>query len=123
MTRKLIAVAAALTGLAWAGTACGSPTQADTDSPVVFIVSPKADSTVSGQVAFSAQVFDGFGVAKVVFSVDGVVLAEDLAEPWGVLWGTQSAGNGPHALRVEATDFAGNVGFRSIGVTVDNSRQ
>lgn len=121
MTRKL--VAAALTALAWAGTACGSPTQSDTDAPVVFIVSPKADSTVSGQVAFSAQVFDGFGVAKVVFSVDGVVLGEDLAEPWGVLWGTQSAGNGPHALRVEATDFAGNVGFRSIGVTVDNSRQ
>ncbi len=121
MTRKL--VAAGLAGLAWAGAGCGNPAQADTDSPIVFIVSPKADSTVSGQVAFSAQVFDGFGVAKVVFKVDGVVLLEDLAEPYGVVWATQGAGNGPHALRVEATDFAGNVGFRSIGVTVDNSRQ
>lgn len=121
MTRKLFAIVVA--GLGWTGAACGTLTQADTDAPVVFIVSPKADSTVSGQVSFSAQVFDGFGVAKVVFSVDGVVLSEDVAEPWGALWGTQGAGNGPHALRVEATDFAGNVGFRSIGVTVDNSRQ
>ncbi len=121
MTRKL--AAATWLAFAWAAAGCGSPTQADTDTPVVFIVSPKADSTVSGQVAFSAQVFDGFGVAKVVFKVDGVVLAEDLAEPWGVIWSTQGSGNGPHALRVEATDFAGNVGFVSIGVTVDNSRQ
>ena len=121
MNRKL--PASAWFGLALVGAACNSAPQVDTDSPVVFITSPKADSTVGGQVAFSAQVFDGFGVAKVVFKVDGVTIGEDLAAPWGVLWSTQSAGNGPHALRVEATDPAGNSGFTSIGVTVDNSRQ
>lgn len=110
-------------GLAIAGAACNSAPQADTDSPAVFITSPKADSTVSGQVSFAAQVYDGFGVAKVVFKVDGNVIGEDLTFPWGVLWSTQSAGNGPHALRVEATDPAGNSGFTSISVTVDNSRQ
>ena len=110
-------------GLALVSLACGNPAQVDTDAPVVFITSPKADSTVGGLVSFTAQVFDGFGVAKVVFKVDGVVLVEDLTEPWGVLWGTVGAGNGRHALRVEATDFAGNTGFVSIGVTVDNSRQ
>jgi hypothetical protein len=31
------------------------------------------------------------------------------------------AGNGPHALRVEAVDPAGNIGFASIAVTVDNT--
>ena len=121
MTRRF--AIARWVGLGLAGLACGVPTQADTDSPVVFITSPKADSTVGGLVSFTAQVFDGFGVAKVVFKVDGVVLVEDLAEPWGALWGTVGAGNGRHALRVEATDFAGNTGFVSIGVTVDNSRQ
>ncbi len=121
MTRKY--ATAGWVGLALAGWACGTPTQVDTDAPVVFITSPKADSTVGGQVSFSAQVYDGFGVAKVVFKVDGVVLGEDLTEPWGVLWSTVGAGNGRHALRVEATDFAGNTGFTSIGVTVDNSRQ
>ena len=110
-------------GIALVGLACSNPAQVDTDAPVVFITSPKADSTIGGQVSFSAQVFDGFGVAKVVFKVDGVVLLEDLAAPWGVLWSTVGAGKGPHALRVEATDFAGNTGFVSIGVTVDNSRQ
>ena len=121
MTRQF--AIAGCVGLGLAGLACAVPTQSDTDAPVVFITSPKADSTVGGLVSFSAQVFDGFGVAKVVFKVDGIVLFEDLAEPWGVPWSTVGAGKGPHALRVEATDFAGNTGFVSIGVTVDNSRQ
>lgn len=109
--------------LALAAAACGTGPQSDTDTPVVFITSPKADSTVSGQVSFAAQVYDGFGVARVVFKVDGVVVGEDVSEPWGVLWSTIGAGNGAHALRVEATDPAGNTGFTSISVTVDNSRQ
>lgn len=120
MTRTFVAI---LTATVLLGGACNSAPQADTDTPLVFITSPKADSTVAGQVAFSAQVFDGFGVAKVVFKVDGTVLGEDVTEPWGVLWSTQGAGNGPHSLRAEATDFAGNTGFVSISVTVDNSKQ
>ncbi len=122
MSRKLVVLGALMVGLTGGG--CGDLTQADTDAPVVFIVSPKADSTVGGTVSFSAQVFDGFGVAKTIFSVDGVVLGEDLTgPPWSVLWNTQAAGNGPHALRVEAIDPAGNTGFNSIGVTVNNARQ
>ena len=122
MSRKLIVFGTLMIGLVGGG--CGELTQADTDAPVVFIVSPKADSTVAGQVAFSAQVYDGFGVAKAVFTVDGVVLGEDVAgPPWSILWNTQSAGNGLHALRVEAIDLAGNTGFTSISVTVNNARQ
>ena len=121
MIKKLALIGCS--GLALTGIACNSAPQADTDTPVVFITYPKADSTVGGQVSFAAQVYDGFGVAKVVFTVDGVVIGEDLTEPWGVLWTTVGSGNGPHALRVQATDPAGNTGFKSISVTVDNSRQ
>ena len=105
------------------GVACSLGEQVDTDAPVVTILSPQANSTVSGLVVFSAQVLDGFGVDKVRFLVDGNLLAEDQTEPYSVNWQTSGAGNGPHALRVEATDFAGNSSFTSIGVTVDNSRQ
>jgi len=106
------------------GAACGLPSeQADTDAPIVFITSPLADSTVGGTVAFSAQVFDGFGVASVKFMVDGRVVGEDVIEPFAVNWNTRGVGNGLHALRAEARDPAGNTGFTSISVTVDNTRQ
>jgi len=117
-------VVAGLAGaLVVAGVGCGGPTEAeDTDAPFVAIVSPKADSTVSGLVAFSAQVFDGFGIKAVRFQVDGQLLFEDLTEPYITNWNTLGAGNGPHTLRVEAEDFAGHTSFTSIGVTVDNQR-
>jgi hypothetical protein len=106
-----------------AGTACSITEQADTDTPVVIITSPSSESTVGGTVSFSAQVFDGFGIAKVEFMVDGAVIGEDLFTPFSTLWNTRASGDGNHALRVQATDHAGNTGFSSIGVTVDNSRQ
>lgn len=103
--------------------ACGSvTTQSDTDSPIVFITSPKADSTVGGAVAFTAQALDGFGVDSVVFKVDGVAIGTDLTDPFSVLWSTQAAGNGVHSLRAEAFDPSGNSGFASISVTVDNTK-
>ncbi|MBL8984901.1 MAG: hypothetical protein JNJ80_01430 [Gemmatimonadetes bacterium] len=102
---------------------CSLGEQVDTDAPVVGISSPKADSTVSGTVAFSAQVLDGYGVAKVEFLVDGVVVGEDLTAPYSYSWNTRAESNGPHGLRAQATDPSGNVGFASISVTVDNTRQ
>jgi len=116
-------IAGLVGALAIAGIGCGGPTEAeDTDAPFVAIISPMADSTVSGLVAFSAQVFDGFGIKAVRFEVDGELLFEDVSEPYTTNWNTLGAGNGPHALRVEAEDFAGHTAFTSIGVTVDNQR-
>jgi len=100
----------------------GSSEPVDTDAPFVAIISPKADSTVSGLVAFSAQVLDGFGIKVVRFKVDGEVIFEDLSDPYTTNWNTLGAGNGPHALRVEAEDLAGHTAFTSISVNVDNSR-
>lgn len=103
--------------------ACGNvTTQSDTDSPIVFITSPKADSTVGGTVAFSAQALDGFGVDSVVFTVDGAPVGVDITSPFGVQWNTRSYGNGVHALRATAFDPAKNTGFASISVTVDNTK-
>lgn len=113
----LAAVAAA------AGVGCSLGEQVDTDAPVVGISSPKADSTVSGTVSFAAQVLDGYGVAKVEFLVDGVVVGEDVTAPYSYNWNTRAESNGPHGLRAQATDPSGNVGFASISVTVDNTRQ
>jgi bacterial leucyl aminopeptidase len=113
----------------WAGLAslvvvsvgCGVGTQTDTDSPIVTILAPANGATVTATVVFSAQVLDGFGVAKVRFMVDGQVIDSTTTEPYQTTWNTRGAGNGPHALRVEGEDTSGNTGFSSIGVTVDNT--
>ena len=114
----------ALAGLGAVVMACGGITnQSDTDSPIVLIISPKADSTVGGTVNFAVQALDGFGVDSVVFKVDGVAIGTDISTPFSVSWNTRASGNGAHALRAEAYDPSGNVGFNSISVTVDNTKQ
>lgn len=106
------------------GGACGSlGEQSDTDAPIVGIIAPRAGDSVGGTVSITAQVFDGFGVAKVEFIVDGTVLGVDPIAPYAYPWNTRASGDGPHSIRVQATDLAGNVGFATIGVTVDNTRQ
>ncbi len=118
--RKLVGVI----GVGFLGMACGNlADQTDTDSPIVIITSPKADSTVSGSVTFSVQALDGFGVDSVVFTVDGQPIGTDISVPFAVLWNTRSVGNGAHSLRAEAVDPSKNKGFSSIGVTVDNTKQ
>ncbi len=118
MKRLLVGMGVGLLAMA-----CGSvTTQSDNDSPIVFITSPKADSTVGGTVAFTAQALDGFGVDSVVFKVDGVVIGTDISDPFSVQWNTRAAGNGAHALRAEAFDPSRNTGFASISVTVDNTK-
>jgi hypothetical protein len=120
MRNWVLAVGLGLLG----GAACvGGTEPLDTDAPFVAITPPMADPTISGQVNYTAQVLDGFGVARVRFLVDGNEIGEDISAPFGVIWSTLGAGDGPHALRVEAVDFAGNTGFASISVMVDNARQ
>lgn len=111
--------AAALALVSLAG--CGVGEQADTDSPVVAILSPENGATVGGTVVISAQVLDGFGIAKVRFMVDSQLLEEDFNAPYQVTWNTRGAGNGAHSIQVEGVDPSGNTGTASIGVTVDNS--
>lgn len=106
-----------------AGAACSITDQADTDAPLVAIISPKADSTVGGTVAFSVQALDSFGVDSVVFTVDGTRIGVDISSPFSIDWNSRAVSNGTHGLRAEATDPKGNRGFASISVTVDNTRQ
>ncbi len=112
---------AGLASLAVVVVGCSVGTQSDTDAPIVAILTPANGATVTATVVFSAQVLDGFGVAKVRFLVDGQVIDSVVTEPYQVNWNTRGAGNGPHALRVEGEDTSGNTGVASIGVTVDNT--
>jgi hypothetical protein len=94
--------------------------ESDTTPPVVSLVEPAPNSTVSGFVTLSADASDESGVRGVRFLVDGVPLAEDTEAPYATQWFASAATTGVHQLRAEATDSAGNVQLSSpIDVVIE----
>ncbi len=93
----------------------------DLTAPTVSITSPTASAKVSGIVAVNASATDNVAVAKVVFSVKGVVAATVTSAPYSFNWDTKSVANGSAALIATAYDNAGNSKVSaSVTVTVAN---
>ncbi len=94
----------------------GPPTP-DTTPPIVTITSPLAGSTVGGSVTIAVTATDNVGVTEVAISIDG--------GSWIVgstySWDTTLETDGPHTIDAMASDAAGNIGYDSIDVTVDNT--
>jgi RHS repeat-associated protein len=88
----------------------------DNTPPAVAISSPVAGALVSRPFTAIAAASDVGGIASVVFSVDGVVLATATAEPYSFFWDTRNFPDGSHVLAASAIDAAGN--FSSAAVTV-----
>ena len=95
----------------------------ETSPPTASLTAPAPGTTVSGNVAVSANASDNVGVAGVQFLLDGAPLgAEDTTAPYSMTWNTASAPNGQHTLQARARDAAGNLGTSSpVTVTVSNS--
>ena len=104
------------------GSACSLGPTTDGDSPALIITAPSTDS-VSGAVPFSASAADPSGIARVKFFVDDVLLADDLTTPYATVWNTTPAIQGPHELKVEATDGVGNTTSLTKVVVVIEGRQ
>lgn len=92
---------------------------ADTTPPTVTVRAPGAASTVSATVAVTADVADDTGVSRVTLHVDGTPSGQDANPPYGpasIPWNSTTVPDGPHTLRIVATDAAGNA---STGGSVD----
>jgi hypothetical protein len=85
--------------------------------------SPANKSTVSGTIAWQAQV-SGSGVVRVDFSVDGSVRSSDSSGPYAYAGGldTTSLSDGSHTLTATAySNHRSKLGSSSVVVTVRNS--
>ena len=101
------------------GCSLGGSGPTDTASPQVVITRPLAGDTVTSQVSIDVLATDDFGVDKVRFLIDGVLLTELFTAPYHVTWNTALLpNNSDHVIKVEAIDLAKNTAFRSITVTV-----
>ncbi|HEX2971031.1 MAG TPA: Ig-like domain-containing protein, partial [Tepidisphaeraceae bacterium] len=94
----------------------------DTTDPVVSIINPVDDSSVSGTVTVSANASDNLGVAGVQFKLNGANLgSEDTAAPYSISWNTLALANGLYELTAIARDAAGNSTTSSpITIRVNN---
>ncbi len=86
----------------------------------VAITAPANNATVSGLVNIAATASSDSGsITNVQFQVDGANLSSVSAPPYTVAWNTASLTAGSiHAIKVTATDSAGNTASASINVTI-----
>ncbi|MBN2371503.1 MAG: S8 family serine peptidase [Vicinamibacteria bacterium] len=99
------------------------PRMKDPAPPVVSLVSPAADSSVSGQVLVAASASDDTRLDRVEFHVDGLMRHADIVPPYAYEWDTTLEVDGEHLLEARAHDAAGNVGAsRIMTISTFNSR-
>ncbi len=92
----------------------------DNTPPSVSIPAPTGSGIVSGKVVFSADAWDNVGIQKVDLSIDGSLVASDVASPYSFDWDTTQYTQGTHTLSARAYDGAGFTADASLVVTVDN---
>jgi hypothetical protein len=94
---------------------------ADTQPPVVSLLSPANGAVVSGTITIQVAASDNVGATSVSIAVDGALLCTLAAAPYSCSWNTTTAANGTHTLTATAKDAAGNAATASITVTLNNA--
>ena len=89
--------------------------------PTTTLTSPRANATVSGNVALAANATDSVGVAYVKFFVDGALVSTDRAAPYEFLWNSATVPNGSHVVMAAAADAVGLWSSSSATVTTQNA--
>jgi hypothetical protein len=86
-------------------------------APEVRLTAPTNGSAFWRSLRIAANASDDQGVARVVFSVDGKVVATDNAAPYELWWsGAKSASRGVHTITAVAYDAAGLSATASVTV-------
>ena len=90
----------------------------DTTPPIVSIISPADNATVSGQVAISFNATDQSPISQYEILIDSIQRASGQLYDWN----TTAETNGLHSILCRAMDNSSNWGEKSISVTVNNTQ-
>ncbi len=93
----------------------------DTTLPVADITSPASGSTVSGNVTITASATDNVEVTSLEIYIDGNLYATTGSNSLTTSWNTKPKrwkNPATHTITVKAKDQAGNIGTKSVTVTV-----
>ncbi len=94
------------------------PPIVDTTAPVVKILSPAAGSLLNkASIAVSASATDDVKVVWMAVSIDGSQKATSSTGSISYSINTKKVSTGPHIIRVDAKDAAGNLSSQSIQVS------
>jgi hypothetical protein len=94
----------------------------DTMAPFVSIISPGTNSAVAGSVVkFLASASDKSGVAKVVFSLNGISLQTNGSPPYEFSWLAPVSGGVTNTIAATAYDDAGNSATSAVRIVSLNS--
>ena len=82
----------------------------DRTRPTIRFAAPKYHAVVKGRVNVSVAAADKqSGIAKVMFYVDGKLVATDTRAGYGFVWNTTRLAKKAHTVTAKAIDKAGNV--------------
>jgi thermitase len=93
---------------------------ADTEPPVVHVLSPADGSTVSGNVRLEASAVDNVGVVRMEIAVNGRVMCASDRGQVSCNWNTRKENAGDYSITATARDAAGNAGSASVTVKIDS---
>lgn len=88
--------------------------------PTVNILNPAANSTVNGIVTISASSSDDYGVDRVEFKVDNVLVGTDTAAPYEAAWDSSTAPDGTYLITALAYDTIGQLSSSTVSVKSEN---
>ena len=86
---------------------------ADTQAPSIRILSPTADTFVSGNVSVSFSATDNVAVTRVELLINGVVAKDSSSAPFSIKWNTVKVSKGTYILQGRAYDAKGNSALSS----------
>lgn len=113
-------------GQYWLDTSAGTGAPPD-QPPAVTVLSPAAGATVGGVVSISAAITDDVGVSSATWYASGdLERSGSMSGPigdgvWNGSWDTTGDPDGGYDFTVVATDTAGQTGFRTMTLVVDNT--
>jgi len=93
----------------------------DDVAPVIEITAPEDGAFVGGEAVSIAATIDELHLETVSVLIDGVEVKSGGDDILPYSWNTTAYDDGVHTIKVVATDEAGNVGWNSTSVNVDNT--